>query len=49
MKIRNSSGKKTAPREASRRTSRCETINLPRMFLFLELFVDKDIPHRSMK
>jgi hypothetical protein len=47
MKMRNSSGKKTA--RAAKRTARAEAINLPRMFLFLELFVEKDLAERSSK
>jgi hypothetical protein len=49
MKMRNSNAKKAAPRDLSRRTFRNGEVNLPRLFLFLELFVDKDIPHRSTK
>ena len=49
MKMRNSNEKKAVSREVSRRASRSEVLNLPRMFLFLELFVDKDISHRSTK
>ena len=49
MKMRNSVAKKSAARDTSRRTSRSEVVNLPRMFLFLELFVEKDIPNRSTK
>jgi hypothetical protein len=48
MKMRNSNDKKSVTRDISRRVSRNE-VNLPRMFLFLELFVDKDIPQRSSK
>ncbi len=44
MKMRTTNGKKPAGREVSRQTSRSEVMNLPRVFLFLELFVDKDIP-----
>jgi hypothetical protein len=44
MKMRNTNGKKPA-----RRTSRSGVVNMPRMFLFLELFVDKEIPQRSTK
>ena len=49
MKMRNSIGKKRAGREASRRDLGCEMMSLPRLFLFLELFVDKEIPERSTK
>jgi hypothetical protein len=49
MKMQNSIGKKPAARAVSRRASRSNTIDLPRMFLFLELFVDKDIHQRSGK
>jgi hypothetical protein len=49
MKMRNSIGKKPAGREVSRRASGSEAVNLPRMFLFLELFVEKEIPERSTK
>ncbi|MGA3170021.1 MAG: hypothetical protein ABSE62_03325 [Chthoniobacteraceae bacterium] len=46
MKMRNSSnGKKLG----ARRAPRTEVLNLPRLFLFLELFVDKDISSRSTK
>jgi hypothetical protein len=46
MKMRNSSiGKKPG----ARRALRAEVLNLPRVFLFLELFVDKDISSRSTK
>jgi hypothetical protein len=47
MKMRTS--KKPAGREVSRRASRTEAMNLPRVFLFLELFVDREIPQRSTK
>ena len=49
MKMQTTAGKKPATRTASRRASRSDTIDLPRMFLFLELFVDKDIQQRSGK
>ncbi len=49
MKMRNSIGKKRAGREASRRSSDITGMNLPRLFLFLELFVEKEIPERSTK
>jgi hypothetical protein len=49
MKMRNSIGKKSAGRVTARRAPGAEAISLPRMFLFLELFVDKDIPGRSTK
>jgi len=49
MKMQTTAGKKPATRTASRRASRSDTIDLPRMFLFLELFVDKDIHQRSGK
>jgi len=49
MKMRNSIGKKRAGREAARRVSGTEALSLPRLFLFLELFVDKEIPERSTK
>ncbi len=49
MKMHTSIGKKPVSRDAARRTSRIEALNLPRVFLFLELFVDKDIPYRSNK
>ena len=45
MKMRNSTGKKVAPRKAVRH----ESLNLPRVYLFLELFVEKDITGRSTK
>jgi hypothetical protein len=49
MKMRNSIGKRHAGRETSRRASASEVLSLPRLFLFLELFVDKEIPERSTK
>jgi hypothetical protein len=49
MKMRNSVGKKGTGREAARHVSSCEGMSLPRLFLFLELFVAKDIPERSTK
>jgi len=49
MKMRNSVGKKTPSRDLSRRASRSEALNMPRLFLFLELFVEKEIPGRSAK
>ena len=50
MKMRNSSiGKKPAGRQAARRSSGIDTMNLPRLFLFLELFVEKELPERSTK
>jgi hypothetical protein len=49
MKMHSSNGKKAAVRDVTRRASRNVAMNLPRMFLFLELFVDKDIPERSTK
>jgi hypothetical protein len=48
MKMRNSNGKKAA-KDVSRRASRAESLNLPRIFLFLELFVDKDVQGQSTK
>jgi len=47
MKMRNSTAKKSGARQVSARPSRGELINLPRVYLFLELFVD--IPGRSSK
>jgi len=45
MKMRNTSnGKKPAARG-----SRTQALNIPRLFLFLELFVDKEIGQRSTK
>jgi hypothetical protein len=41
--------KKTTARDAGRQTSRAEVLNLPRVFLFLELFVEKELPGRSTK
>ncbi len=49
MKMRNSIGKKRAARVLRRDGNRGEMLNLPRLFLFFELFVDKDIPERSTK
>jgi hypothetical protein len=49
MKMRNSIGKRRAGREASRRASQLDVLSLPRLFLFLELFVEKEIPERSAK
>jgi hypothetical protein len=47
--MRHTNGKKRMARHEPRRASRSEPMNLPRTFLFMELFVDKDIPHRSTK
>ena len=49
MKMRNPIARKPPTRQASRHTSQSSGVNLPRIYLFLELFVDKDIPHRSTK
>jgi hypothetical protein len=49
MKMRNSVGKPRAARNAPRSAAGNEVMNLPRVFLFLELFVEKDIPGRSTK
>jgi hypothetical protein len=50
MKMRNSSGKKRASRDmAHRASSRHAAVNVPRLYLFMEVFVDKDIPDRSTK
>jgi hypothetical protein len=49
MKMQNSVGKPRPARNASRRAAGNEVMNLPRLFLFLELFVEKDIPERSTK
>ena len=49
MKMRNSIGKKRSARVPARHASRHEGLSLPRVFLFLELFVDKDLPQRSTK
>ena len=49
MKMHHSSEKKPAGRTVPRRAARSENMNIPRVFLFLELFVDKDIPERSTK
>jgi hypothetical protein len=49
MKMRNSPGKKPAAREMVRRASRADAINLPRLFLFLEVFVEKEVSERSAK
>jgi hypothetical protein len=49
MKMQTSADKRRVQRSASRRAAGSETMNLPRMFLFLELFVEKDIPGRSNK
>jgi hypothetical protein len=49
MKMRSSITKKRGGRVASRRSSGNEIISLPRMYLFLEVFVDKEIPERSTK
>lgn len=48
MKMRTAVVKKPVSRHASR-TAGTESLNLPRLFLFLELFVDRDIPQRSTK
>ena len=45
MKMRNT--KKHVVRTVSRNAA--QGLNLPRLFLFLELFVDRDIPNRSTK
>ena len=49
MKMRTSLGKKRVARNAARQSLHSDGISLPRVFLFLELFVDKDIPQRSTK
>lgn len=49
MKMQNSTDKRRAQRSVSRRAAANEALNLPRLFLFLELFVEKDIPYRSTK
>ncbi len=49
MKMQHSTAKKRAGREASRRASQYEVMNMPRLYLFLELFVEKEIPGRSGK
>ncbi|HEX4085276.1 MAG TPA: hypothetical protein VHY22_10220 [Chthoniobacteraceae bacterium] len=45
MKMRNPTAKKIGPRKAVRH----ENLNLPRVYLFLELFVEKEISGRSAK
>ena len=47
MKMRNPTIKKAA--RPARRAAPAEMMNLPRVFLFLELFVEKDIAERSTK
>jgi hypothetical protein len=49
MKIRNSTGKKPGARESVHRASRVDALNLPRVFLFLEVFVEKEVAGRSTK
>jgi hypothetical protein len=49
MKFRNSNDKKLAGKDAARRVSRADTLNLPRVFLFLEVFVEKEVSGRSTK
>jgi len=49
MKLRNTTGKKPAGRVANRKASSADVVNLPRVFLFLELFVEKEVPGRSTK
>jgi hypothetical protein len=49
MKMRDHTAKKRATRHVARHATRSDGANLPRMYLFLELFVDKDIPQRSTK
>jgi hypothetical protein len=47
MKMQTSTGKRCVQRGASQKAARIETMNLPRLFLFLEVFVEKDIPLSS--
>ena len=47
MKMRTPAGKKAV--RPARRAARAEVMSLPRVFLFLELFVEKEIPERSTK
>lgn len=47
MKARTTPAKR-APR-ATHKNRRPAACNLPRLFLFLEVFVEKEIPHRSLK
>jgi hypothetical protein len=44
MKMRTSPGKRRTQRGASQKVAGLETMNLPRLFLFLEVFVEKDMP-----
>jgi hypothetical protein len=44
MKMQTSAGKRRTQRSAAQKAAGLETMNLPRLFLFLEVFVEKDIP-----
>ncbi len=47
MKMQTTSVKRRTLRNATQKTAGAETMNLPRLFLFLEVFVEKDIPLSS--
>jgi hypothetical protein len=49
MKTQNSIAKKRATRHFARHQSGHNEVDLPRLYLFLELFVDKAIPACSDK
>jgi hypothetical protein len=49
MKTQTSIAKKRVVHRTSRPQSGRPGINLPRLFLFLEVFVEKEIPGRSTK
>jgi hypothetical protein len=44
MKMQSSAGKRRTQRSATRKAAGLDTLNLPRLFLFMEVFVEKDIP-----
>jgi hypothetical protein len=44
MKMQTSAGKRRTNRSAAQKVAGIETMNLPRLFLFLEVFVEKGIP-----
>ncbi len=44
MKMPNSQGKPRPRRGIARKTTGIDSMNLPRLFLFLEVFVEKDLP-----
>jgi hypothetical protein len=48
MKIRNTTVKRRTGRAVSRHSTGA-AMNLPRLFLFLEVFVEKEVPGRSAR